>query len=170
VLGTSRVDVRSTFVRRAALALATLVVALFALAARADAFIYWANGPQGSDSIARANLDGTGVDQTFIPGLSGADGVAVDTAHVYWGNSLINDIGRANLDGTGINESFIIGTTVTAGVAVDGAHVYWTNFLAGSIGRANLDGTGINQSFTARAPTKASSPAPAPPAGWRSMR
>ena len=60
---------RSTFVRRAALVLAALAVAISALAGRADAFIYWANstgGAQGTGTIGRANLDGTGVDQGFI--------------------------------------------------------------------------------------------------------
>jgi hypothetical protein len=45
-------------------------------AARADAFVYWANSR--ADTIGRANLDGTGVDQSFIAGASGTQGVAVD--------------------------------------------------------------------------------------------
>lgn len=38
--------------------------------------LYWANG--GDGTIARANLDGTGADQTFISGATGPCGVAVD--------------------------------------------------------------------------------------------
>jgi virginiamycin B lyase len=105
------------------------------------AHIYWANG----STIARANLDGTGV-RTLITGVNGAEGVAVDGSHVYWANYYGGSIGRANLDGTGVNQSFITGGYQIEGVAVDGAHVYWSNFTL-NIGRANLDGTGVNQSF-----------------------
>ena len=68
--------------RRAALALATLAVATLALAARADAYVYWTND---NGTIGRANLDGTGVNQSFITGLgTSPQGVAVDGAHAYW--------------------------------------------------------------------------------------
>ena len=97
-----------------------------ALAPRAEAFVYWA----GTDSatkglIARANLDGTGVQEPFITGdygdISGA-GVAIDGKHIYW--SAASSIGRANLDGSNVEPSFIrIGVSSTpCGVAVDGAH------------------------------------------------
>ena len=65
--------------------------------------IYWVDG----SSIARANLDGSGVDESFIslPG-SLISAIAVDSAHVYWVTS--NDlIGRANLDGSGVDPSFL---------------------------------------------------------------
>ena len=44
--------------------------------------VYWAN----FRSIGRANLDGTGVDQNFIPNIDNNQGqaVAVDGQHVYW--------------------------------------------------------------------------------------
>jgi virginiamycin B lyase len=178
-----------------ALAVATAVVATLALAARADAYVYWASlppkafvpspgveranldgtGTEGlipaaqplfgvygvavdnahvywtnpSQTIGRANLEGTGVNQSFIAGTTGLTGVAVDDAHVYWASDA--GIGRANLDGTGVNQSFIASAGDPIGVAVDGAHVYWTNRDAGTIGRANLDGTGVNQSFIAGA-------------------
>ena len=47
-----------------------------ALAPRAEAYVYWANPDEGT--IGRANLDGTGVDQSFITGRGPARGVAVD--------------------------------------------------------------------------------------------
>ena len=53
-------------------ALAALALATFALVARADAFVYWANFNTGT--IGRANLDGSGVDQSFITGASGRSG------------------------------------------------------------------------------------------------
>ena len=70
----------------------------------------------GSGTIGRANLDGSGVDQSFITGAQ--VGVAVDSQHVYWTNSSSDAIGRANLDGSGVDQSFITGAQV--GVAVDG--------------------------------------------------
>ena len=60
--------------------LATLAVATLALATRADAFVYWTN--TGTDTIGRADLDGTGADQAFITGASRIQGVAVDGVHV----------------------------------------------------------------------------------------
>src|SRR5918911_864249 len=105
----------STLVRRAAPTLATLVLATFVLAAPADAFVYWANRA----TIGRANLDGTGASQNFIPGALNPSGVAVDGAHVYWANVNTGTIGRANLDGTGVDQSFITGASRPGGVAVD---------------------------------------------------
>ncbi len=107
--------------------------------------IYWAN--EGSGTIGRANLDGTGVNQSFIAGGSGITGVVVDGQHIYWTNQGSGTIGRANLNGTGVNQSFITGGNEPFGVAVDGEHIYWGNYGNGTIGEANLDGTGVNQSF-----------------------
>ena len=111
------------------------------------AHIYWANF--GSASIARANLDGSAVNQSFIvTSPHRPEGVAVDGGHVYWtneDNGPGTTIGRANLDGTGVNENFITGLLHPLDVVVDSAYIYWT---AGSaIGRANLDGSGVNQTF-----------------------
>ena len=117
--------------------------------------IYWANNATGT--IARANLDGTGANQSFITGspTSLPCGVAVDGGHIYWGNSAFGTIARANLDGTGVDQNFITGAVRPCGVAVDQTHIYWEAGVAdptapsgdGVIGRANLDGTGVNQSF-----------------------
>ena len=111
--------------------------------------VYWANS--GTGTIGRANLDGTGVNQSFITGAGSPAGVAVDGQHVYWANSGNGTIGRANLDGTGVDQSFITGASPPAGVAVDASTVYWANGGSGTIGRANLDGTGVNQSFVSGA-------------------
>ena len=80
-----------------------------------------------------------------------ACGVAVDGAHIYWGNG--NAIGRADIDGNpaSVNQSFITGAHGVCGVAVDPGHVYWGNFQPGpgTVGRADLDGTpaSVNQNF-----------------------
>jgi virginiamycin B lyase len=115
----------------------------------------WTNSV--ANTMGRANLDGTGVDQGFF-GASNAQGVAVDGAHIYW-TIFKGPIGRANLDGTDVNPNFAGGTVGNPvsnpqGVAVDGGHVCWRNSIAGvpcclvtTIGRANLDGTGVDPNF-----------------------
>ena len=116
-----------------------------------DSHVYWADSFRDQNNrlvgvIARANLDGTGVNDSFIVVNDAAsNGVAVDGAYVYWTGA--NVIGRANLDGTGVDQSFITGANEPWGVAVDGAHIYWVNAGNGTIGRANLDGTDVDQSF-----------------------
>ena len=55
--------------------------------------VYWANS--GNGTIGRANLDGTGVDQSFITGANCPAGVAVDGQYLYWANGGNGTIGRA---------------------------------------------------------------------------
>jgi hypothetical protein len=80
-----------------------------------SAFPYW--GDFSAGTIARANLDGSGVNESFITGASRPCGVAVDAAHIYWSQAMT--VGRANLDGSGINQSFIGPVRISCGVAVD---------------------------------------------------
>ena len=137
---------RSTRLRRATLVLAALALATLAFAARADAFVYWTNYKAGT--IGRANLDGSGVDQSFINTAVGKPyGVAVDDHYIYWTNGAAGTIGRANLDGSGVDQNFITGASDPSGVAVDEQHIYWANTNARAIGRANLDGSGVETSF-----------------------
>jgi virginiamycin B lyase len=120
------------------------------------AHVYWSSG----GSIGRANLDGAGVDQSFITGARRSYGVAVDAAHLYRasrtssafnrvsrGNVPTGSIGRANLDGTGVDLSFITGAKDPCGVAVDATHVYWADWRKDLIGRAKLDGTDVDHRF-----------------------
>ena len=113
-------------------------------ASSAHAYFYYANN--GTNTIARANVDGTGANQSFIAGLSNPLLIAVNAQHIFWSNGQTS-ISRANLDGTGVNTNFIAGASWSAGVAVDAGHIYWANRTANTIGRANLNGTGVNQSF-----------------------
>ena len=145
-----------------AAAASALCLLSLAVAARADAYVYWANISTssiihgGTASIARANLDGSGVDQGFIsdavggPPLGGF-AIAVDAEHIYWTDPDAQTIGRANLDGSDVDRSFISGASflgyVPEGVAVDASYIYWTNAAIGTIGRANLDGSGVNRRF-----------------------
>jgi len=111
------------------------------------AHVYWTNQPvvvkhEGggetityeTNTIGRANLNGTSPNQSFIAGPPGIPspprlcGLAVDSAHLYWTldesfGAFVPSIGRANLDGSGVNESFINvaggGAQGATGVAVD---------------------------------------------------
>ncbi len=127
--------------------------ALLALAMAPAAFgadrIYWGNG--GNNTIAYANLDGTGGGGTVnlagaTPG--GPRGVAIDTAtgRIYWANQNSATISYANLDGTGHGgELNLTGATITKphGLAVDPAagRLYWAD-SGNTISYANLDGSG----------------------------
>ena len=82
---------------------AFLLVLPLALAPRAEAFIYWSGG----GAIGRANLDGTGVDESFIGDIGSVGSVAVDGNHVYWTNPNTTTIGRADLDGANVDDRFI---------------------------------------------------------------
>ena len=103
----------------------------------------------GDDSVGGAQLDGSGVNNKFVPGASGIQQVTAVNGFLYWANGTTKTIGRANLDGTGVNQSFIStgGANGPVGVAVSGQYVYWTDNGDRTIGRANLDGSGANNAF-----------------------
>jgi hypothetical protein len=96
--------------------------------------------------VGRANNDGSDVRNKFIPGSGeGSDcGVAVDSSHVYWVNSLTRtgqSVGLANLDGAGVNQNFIANQFLPCQVAVDSTHIYWTP----GIMESNFDGTNVQR-------------------------
>jgi Low-density lipoprotein receptor repeat class B len=116
------------------------------LTASASADVYWSN--YTNDTIGRANLDGTSVNQNFIVGASHPNGIAVDGGHLYWANQSSNSIAQSSVDGSTVDPSFIGGATSPNAVAVDAGYVFWANFAGpNTIGRANLDGTAANQNF-----------------------
>jgi hypothetical protein len=133
----------------AAVLLAT--IALLALPPLASAnFVYWASG--GQTTIGRAKLNGTGVNNAFISGLSNVGGVAVDSKYIYWtqGSTATSSIGRANLDGSGVNPNFIPHAAgvqdfdpfpAHAAIAVNSSAIFWGNSGSGYVGKANLDGS-----------------------------
>jgi sugar lactone lactonase YvrE len=118
-------------------------------------YIYWVNHDTAG-SIGRALLNGTGVNQNFVPNESGsgsndinyATGIAVTSSYIYWADTNQNSIARADTTtGTGVQQ-FITGLDVPRGVVISGPYIYWANDLDnGTIGRANLDGSGVNNSF-----------------------
>ena len=129
-----------------AVLLATVVLPL-ALVPRAEAFLYWTN--QATGTIGRANLDGSGVHQTFISsGVSRPTGIAVDAGHIYWANGEARTIARADLDGTHVTETLISDVGSPQGLAVGAGHIYWAS-NADAIGRADVDGTNVDRNFIA---------------------
>jgi hypothetical protein len=140
-------------VRLAALCFATLALAL-GLASAAQAFVYW--GAPGASAIGRANLDGTGLNTSFVSGVSNPYGLAVDASHIYWADIGNGNIGRANLDGSGANQTFVTGASGPSAVAVDSTYVYWANSTGHTIGRAPLadpNGLGKDQGFVTTGPS-----------------
>jgi hypothetical protein len=137
--------------RRAIHAGLLAAIALLVLPPLASAnFVYWASG--GQTTIGRAKLNGTGVNNAFISGLSNVGGVAVDSKYIYWTQGLgtTSTIGRANLDGTGVNPNFIPHASgvqdfdnppAHAGIAVNSSSIFWNNTGSGFIGKANIDGS-----------------------------
>jgi hypothetical protein len=128
-----------------------VTLALLVLAPAAEAnFVYWTSGSPGS-SIARAKLNGTALNTSFIAGLGDPNAVAIDSRFIYWtqGDATTGSIGRADLDGSGANQEFIphtAGVSDPSGIAVTPTAIYWQNG-GGGIARANIDGTGVNTTF-----------------------
>ena len=98
-------------------------------------------------AIGRANLDGTGVDQSFIePG--GRQWVGGRRRPRLLERSP-RGFNRANIDGAGAEYGFIDLQridTVMYEIAVNGSHIYWIGNVGPSrnaIGRANLDGSRV---------------------------
>ena len=99
-------------------------------------------------AIARANIDGSGADQTFVTGGSNPQMPAVSASHVYWVNKNGQAVGRADLNGDDVDQALIATKCPEpVGVAVDATYVYWANTNCESIGRAKLDGTEVDQDF-----------------------
>jgi hypothetical protein len=91
--------------------------------AAAGGFLYIGELKGASNSIARAQLDGSNLNESFIPNLQLPTGVASDGTYIYWVDHNTNTVGRALL-GTGgatnIQPSFASEPGGPDGVAVDG--------------------------------------------------
>lgn len=143
---------RGVAIAAPALLLGFILLLALTFAQRAEAFVYWANSDGSGGTIGRANLDGTGVNQSFVSGAIHPCGVAVNSSHVFWGNDNATSVGRAKLDGTGANQA-IAPADGTCGVTVNPSHLFWVNTnVSDSIGRPNLDGSVPDQDFVTGAP------------------
>ena len=129
--------------------LAALALLIAVPGARAN-FVYWTSGDPNS-SIARAKLNGGGLDKSFVTGLNHPHGVATDSRFIYWtqGDSTNGSVGRANLNGSAANQLFIpheAGVGDPSGIAVTPSAIYWQHD-GNEIGRANIDGSGVDPNF-----------------------
>jgi DNA-binding beta-propeller fold protein YncE len=136
-------------------AIALVLAALLGFAARAQAAetVYWQNFGGNPDSIAFANIDGTGGGALNLAGteLEDPEGMAYDTAsnRLFVGNRDHQQIAFVNLDGSGAGALSTPGVPVInpVGVAIDPNRraIYWINDegpVEQSIGWAKLDGSG----------------------------
>ena len=141
-----------------ALALLPVTAALLCFAAPASAYVYWDYGNTvGHTFIGRANLNGSGVDNTWVEippasnGTLGGCGMALNSSFLYWANCNggqgADTIGRVAINGTGADNNFISGGSNECGVAVNPTNIFWAGDGLDQIGRANLDGTNPNQDF-----------------------
>jgi hypothetical protein len=80
--------------RAMALVAVLAVIACGCLAARADAFVNWTN----TASIGRTNLDGSGVDDSFVVDADFPKGVAVDALPLARSASITTPAGAASLN------------------------------------------------------------------------
>jgi hypothetical protein len=106
-----------------------------------------------ANRIGRANVDGTGVNPSFISGVPSPYTIATDGTYLYGANGGLPSIARASLDGAGVDQTFIPLVFPATGLAVDATGIYRTTWpdpfgrYPALIGRANLDGTGANHSL-----------------------
>jgi len=112
--------------------------------------MYWTDS--GTDTIRRANLDGTGLQVLLSTGMQ-PWGIALDVAQdsMYWAEYGTGRIRRANLDGTGA-VNLLIDQPNVSGLVLDLAagKMYWTvaNLSVPFLRRANLDGTNVQDIAT----------------------
>ena len=165
-------SLRSTLVRRAVLVLATLAAATLALAARADAYIYWTNHeatPSGAPtSTARRRTRASSRRRR-------PRSVSRSTAPASTGRTHRHD--RAREPGRDGGEPELhrrADLDRASEVAVDGAHIYWVSKFSDAHSRPSpwlpVPARSGAPTSTAPASTRISSAGLAfPPAGWRSM-
>lgn len=110
-------------------------------------YVFWGNSGNSPTTgrVGRANVDGTGVDQSFRNAgtLCGVFAVAANATHVYWMASdcgATRFISRSDTEGgQSASSPLVSGLTGGCGIAIDDNYLYWS---AGRfIGRALLDGS-----------------------------
>jgi virginiamycin B lyase len=125
-----------------------------------DGYVYWSDPLNGR--IGRARLDGTEVNDSYLPDLGEPLGITVinegTNKYIFWtdrgeldvdGKPQVGKgtIGRANLDGTDVKADCLKDLTNPRSIAVDPNFIYWTmpgitsheEFLRdGDVGRADL--------------------------------
>lgn len=104
--------------------------------------------------LARSSLDGSSVNDDFVPGPNAGmpSALVADQDYVYWLNGPDNRIARAKRDGSAVTASFIdVGPYELSDLAIDGTYIYFSfesydylQFGSGprGIGRVRRDGSG----------------------------
>ena len=107
-------------------------------------YLYWTSS--STKVIGRVPLSGGAAQPVYLSGsqgLTGAYGIAVDNAFLYWANGG-ESIGRAPLDGSSPPTPFFISGAIVdpgknaaaaTGMAVQNGFIYWTNHVSYTIGR-----------------------------------
>ena len=112
--------------------------------------IYWLD--TYTDTIWRANLDGTNGEEVFSQAGSILHlAFNFEQEKIFWRSVGPNTIRSANFDGSNIKNLLPIDLSRARGIAldIDGGKMYWTGgYRSGTIGRANLDGTNIEDVIT----------------------
>ncbi len=115
--------------------------------AAAESKLFWTDSDL--NTIQRANLDGSGVEEV-VNDLGDPVPIAIDVTggKMYWidtvsGFSGTTAIRRANLDGSEVENLVTTGLSLPKDIALDvgDGKLYWVQ--TDSIQRANLDGSGI---------------------------
>lgn len=101
------------------------------------------------ERVGRANPDGSNVNTNFVPASSARtslpSGIAVDGAHVYWGDLIGritapgNSISRVKLDGSSVERQFVPSANRPWGVAVERAPL-----ISAKPGRIEFGGLPVN--------------------------
>jgi hypothetical protein len=137
--------------RCALLAAAAATLLCLLIPSSAGAYLYWNNGgccrpdTPSIGTIARANNDGTNVNESFIhpPNNStNLQSLAVGPSDIYWVDAQAGWVGHSGIDGSNANNTYIQDSRTTAALAADSQYVFWTNSSQGAMYRANPDGTG----------------------------
>ena len=104
--------------------------------------MYWLDS--GTDSIQRAYVDGSNVQDIVTTGLRTPTSIAVDakTLKVYWTDSGTDTIQRVDFHGSNIEDIVTRGLRTPTSIAVDtfSGNIYWTDSGTDKIQRVDFDG------------------------------
>ncbi len=96
--------------------------------AAANGYVYWTENILGNPTpdgvIGRERVNGTGLDENYVSGLTYPTGVATDGNELYWVDHTAGAIGRATVGSPGatnVQPTFISDTGGPWGVAIDSA-------------------------------------------------
>ncbi|AQT67770.1 Gluconolactonase [Anaerohalosphaera lusitana] len=111
--------------------------------------VYWTDS--ASDTIERANLDGSNKEVLVSSGLAMPSGLELDVSEgkMYWVDTGNNHVRCANLDGTQ-DEILVrsLDNPIDLKLDLTNRKMYWVDHGSGKLQRANLDGTRVEDVVT----------------------